>query len=314
MRFLNYLYYFIFSGLYVLLFFLIISIFGSFIFYKITKKLQKGGFKRDLFFLEKLFLSFGMGLSIYISISYFLSYFKLFNFYFCYLPFLIFDFVYVFNFVVKNKEKLKAKFNKEDLKIRFFNLRNLLLFFTFLTIFFIFFIFVFWKITLESIGLIRLDTYIWTGEAYYLLNNDTLNLGVTGFTYPSGYTIFIAGSLLISSDSLMVYFFVKMSSIYLMLMILLISYIIFKKLFKKHYLIFGGLLLILISEFFLRRFLYNTSSFLASLMISISFILIINKYPDYVLGFFLACIFLIHPLNLLFYLIPLFFFISTNYF
>ncbi|MHA1294447.1 MAG: hypothetical protein ACTSQJ_17530, partial [Promethearchaeota archaeon] len=112
--------------------------------------------------------------------------------------------------------------------------------------------------------------------------------------------------LLPSPDFLTTYFFIKMVSIYITSLFIIISFVIIKKLFNKNYLIFLGLLLIIIARYFLYRMVPYLSSSLAAIIVIISFIIIINKYPDYVLGFFLITLYFINILSLYFYIFSIF--------
>jgi hypothetical protein len=95
----------------------------------------------------------------------------------------------------------------------------------------------------------------------------------------------------------------KMASIYYLFLYIGVSFFILKDIFKKNYLVFLSLLLLIVSKYFLSRNILNISSSLASIIVLISFLVIIKGYPHYILGFFIAAIFLIHPLTL-FYFLP----------
>jgi len=66
-------------------------------------------------FLEELFLSFGIGVSVYISLGYFLDLFALFNFYTAYLSLIIFNLLFIIYYYRENKEVFKKKCNKDSL-------------------------------------------------------------------------------------------------------------------------------------------------------------------------------------------------------
>ncbi|MFX0072652.1 MAG: hypothetical protein ACFFAO_16330 [Candidatus Hermodarchaeota archaeon] len=75
--------------------------------------------------------------------------------------------------------------------------------------------------------------------------------------------------------------------------------------FKKSYLVFLSLLLILISRYFVARTILYLASSLASVILIISLMIIINKYPDYIIGIFSAALYLIHPLTAFYYIFVL---------
>ncbi|MFX0072651.1 MAG: hypothetical protein ACFFAO_16325 [Candidatus Hermodarchaeota archaeon] len=120
----DYLPYIFFVGLIFITFFFLLSILGYFILFIIKKKAFKKKKKleensRTLSFLEQLFISFGLGVSIYISLGYFLDLFKAFNFYTGYLSIIIFDFAFLIFLTFMNKEKLKTQYRISLFKKRF---------------------------------------------------------------------------------------------------------------------------------------------------------------------------------------------------
>jgi len=111
----NYIFNFLLVGLIFILFFFILSVFGYFFLFLI-KKLNKN--KENMIFksfLEELFLSFGIGVSVYISLGYFLDLFALFNFYTAYLSLIIFNLLFIIYYYRENKEVFKKKCNKDSL-------------------------------------------------------------------------------------------------------------------------------------------------------------------------------------------------------
>ena len=127
-----------------------------------------------------------------------------------------------------------------------------------------------------------------------------------GLGYPSGFAFVTSGFVLFWSDYLIIYFFMKMASIYYLFLYIVVSFFILKDIFKKNYLVFFSLLLLLISNHFLSRNIINIASSLASIIVLISFLVILKGYSYYILGFFIAAIFLIHPLTLFYFLSALF--------
>lgn len=299
----EYIFFLVQIGLIFFCYFIIISIFGNIFLNRILMKKHKNKPKS---FLERLFISFGIGITIYISYCYFLNKFKLFNFFTAYLSLIILDFIYIIFYVSKNKIKLNNWFNKQSFRVFFLKKNNILSFCIIIFIIFSFFG-VYWNITTESIGLLRRDTYYWLYEISYLLKNGFLNPDFIGPYYPSGYSFSSAGALLISSNFINNYFFIKMNSFYILILYIFISLIILNKIFKKKILLnLFGLILLINSFYFISRILYNTSSSFASILILIIFLILISNYPDYLIGFILPGIFFIHSLSFFFILLVVF--------
>jgi len=296
---------FFYVGLSFILFFFIISIFGYFFLFIIGKKREVEVIKQPYLLLERLLISFGIGISIYISYGYLLSFYKLFNFLTAYICIFVFDIAFIIYYLIKYKKILLRYYNKRNFRGFICN-KNLLI-----SIFIVLFVLIlsfllYWGIITESIGLIRRDPYIWLGNIYYLLENGTITTSGLGFGYPSGFALVTSGFVLLWSDYLIIYFFMKMASIYYLFLYIVISFFILKDIFKKNYLVFFSLLLLLISNHFLSRNILNIASSLASIIVLISFLVILRGYPYYILGFFITAIFLIHPLTLFYFLSALF--------
>lgn len=292
---------FFYVGLTFILFFFIISIFGYFFLFIIGKKREIEVLKQPYLLLERLLISFGIGISVYISYGYLLSFYKLFNFLTAYFCIFVFDIVFITYYLIKYKKILHRYCNKRNLRDFIWN-KNLLI-----SIFIVLFIFIlsfllYWDIITESIGLLRSDPHHWLGKIYYLLDNGYVTDISLGVGYPSGYVLFTSGFVLFWPDYLLVYFFMKMASIYYLFLYIIVSFFILKDIFKKNYLVFFSLILLLISNFFLSRNILNIASSLASIIVLISFLVILKGYPYYLLGFFITVIFLIHPLTLFYFL------------
>ncbi|MFX1444612.1 MAG: hypothetical protein ACFFHV_14455 [Promethearchaeota archaeon] len=304
----NYALYFPLVGLVFILFFFMLSIFGYFILFLIKKLSQN---KENMPFksiLEELFLSFGIGISLYISLSYFLDLFALFNFYTAYLPLIIFDLLFIIYYYIKNKEVFKKKWNKDffsdflkayvSKKDNIFLLGVIILTILIISI-------IQWFIIIESTSLIYTDPYKWYADTFYLLDNGHINYNQLDYNYPSGFTYFNAGVLLIYPDYLFGYYYFKFIPLYFISFYVIIAFSIIRKLFNEKYLILLSGLLILTSRYFLSRTLLYLSSALASGLLIISLIIIINKYPDYIMGFFIAGMYFIHNLTTFYYLFVL---------
>lgn len=291
---------FILTGFIFISFFVIISIFGFSLLYILY--IRRSDSQQYKLTIKDVIISFGIGISIYISFAYLLSYFNIFNLFTGYLLFCLYDFILIVFFIIK-RGNFSSNYLKNKIH-RFFGYVKIhsLSFFILFLIFFISFI-LFWTMISKSIGLMKRDPYLWIKNIYLLLENQSLDLENLGFEYPSGFVFVSTGFLLVWSADLQVFFFLKLASIYYFWLYLTISFLILKQIFKKNYLILFSLILLLFSNHFLSRFIINISSSLAALLILMSFLIILNDYPDYLLGFFITGIYLINPLSCLFYLI-----------
>lgn len=304
----NYLPNFFLVGLVFFLFFFLLSILGFFFLFHINKYIRRKEGVSSISSLEQLFLSFGIGLSIYISLSYLLDLCSLFNFYTAYLSIIIFDILFILYYSRKNLDKLKIKLNKDtfkdNLKRYFLSKDNIfylvILIFTLITIFTIQ-----WIIITESTSLNYTDPFKWYTDTFYLLDNGHIDYYNVDYNYPAGYTFFNAGVLLIYPDYLFGYYYFKFIPLYFIFLYIIITFKIIRKLFNERYLILLSLLLLLTSRYFLSRTLLYLASSLASGLLIISLLIIINKYPDYLLGFFIAGLYLIHSLTAFYYLFVL---------
>ncbi len=302
---------FIVVGFLFVTFFFIITIFGFF-FFKLSKKSKLFDQSKKIPILTQAILSFGIGSTIFISFSYFLIIFNAFNFYSSYLPFLIFDIAYLIFWVFTNRLKLRIFFITSKIRNFIVNRSRLLNFFMIMSLYYFVFI-LYWEILTESIGLIKFDPYKWLSEVYFLLDNETLSFGYVGDKYPSGFALFTAGFLLPSSNYIISYFFMKFVPIFYILVFLLVGFAIFKKLFLKQWQVFIALILVIASYYFISRNLLNISSSLATLIVSISMLIIVYDFPDYLFGFFVSSLFLVNPLSLYLYILVLFPFLFLKY-
>ena len=300
----NYVLYFFLVGLVFLAFISILSIFGFSFLYFIKKK-QKTEIMKNTSILEEFFIGFGIGLSLYVSISYMLDLFSLFNFFFSYLLFLIIDCVFVFYYYSQNKEKLKATLNRERItnyfKTVFSNNDNVFSLGVLITTLLIV-LTIQWFIVVEATSLIYTDPFKWYQTVFYLIDHGHIDYYHLDYNYPSGYTFFNAGVLLIFPDYLFGYYYFKFVPLYFISLYIIIAFIVIRKLFTKRYLIVLSFLLILSSRYFLSRTLLYLSSSLASGLLIISLLIIINKYPDYIMGFFIAGLYLIHNLTTFYFI------------
>ena len=300
-------------GLVFIVFFIFLSTLGYSILYiikerRFKKKEDHERYKPPLSFLEQLFISFGIGVAIYISLGYLLDLFKAFNFYTAYLSIIIFDITFLSYLIFKSREKIKSEYKIGLLRERFneyFSNKNNLICLGSLIFIITISILIQLVIINDSDSLIYTDSFKNYHLTFYLIDNRHIDYSLLDYNYPSGHIFFNAGVLLIYPDYIFGYYFFKLISLFFLPLYIIIAFIIFRKLFKKNYLVFLSLLFILISRYFVARTILYLSSSLASLILIISLVIIINKYPDYIIGIFLAALYLIHPLTAFYFIFVL---------
>lgn len=305
--------YLFFIGLIFIIFFFLISILGYFFLFIFKKRfsnnqIKEDGIKQNLSFLEQFFISFGIGVAVYISLGYFLDLFKLFNFYTAYLSIVIFDLGFFLFYLYYNKNQVKDKFNKNFFKerfIKYFSNKNNLICLGFLIFIIILSTITQVIIITDSTSLIYTDPFKGYQAAFYLIDNGHIDYKYLDYNYPSGYTFFNAGVLLIYPDYIFGYYYFKLMSLIFLPLYLIVAFIIVKKLFKRNYLVFLSLFFIIISRYFIARTMLYISSTIASLILIIAIIVIINKLPDYIMGFFVVGLYLIHNLTAFYFVFVL---------
>ena len=300
----NFLIAFFLVGIIFILFLFIITIFGYFFLFMINKRREKNVLKKPNLILEQFLISFGIGISVYISYGYILNIFNLFNFFTAYLNIIFFDIGFIIYYYIRNKRINLSKSYGLKIKAYFFNKKRILSVII-VSIILILSIFLYWEIITESTGLLSRDPYFWLENIYYLIENGSVTLKKLGYGYPSGFAIVTSGFVLIWQDYLAIYFFFKIASIFYLILYIIISFVILNHIFKSKGLVFFSLLLLHLSNYFLSRNILNISSSFASILVLISFILIVNDYPLYLQGFFISALFLINPLSFLLYLVIL---------
>lgn len=280
-----------------ILFTSIISLFGGcflFFFQEHSK------IKWNLSLLENIFISYALGVFIYIIWSYILNLFKFFNFYSAYLSVLLVSSIFLL-YLFKKKNfhsifsQIESRFNlkRKDLKL------NVLILF----IVFFFQFLILWSKVSESTALLIIDPYLWTREILYLNNFGVVNYTDLEYPYPWGFIFFCGGNLLISPDLKTTYFFIKLACFPFLNFYTLIMFSISKRLFKRPSLIFFCLVSILPNTYFLLRIIMFLSSSISILLILISFLIILTKTPNYFLGFIIPASLLINPIYSVFFII-----------
>ena len=140
----------------------IISLFGSifiFIFQKHSKK------KWNLTLLEYGFISFAVGMLIYILIAYLLNLFKFFNFYTAFLPFLIISLAFlIYLFSIKKIQEYLTLINNYLIS----NYRTVIIYIFILSFIFFLQFLSFWPKVSESSTLLSYDSYYWPKQVIHL--------------------------------------------------------------------------------------------------------------------------------------------------
>ncbi|MFX1260183.1 MAG: hypothetical protein ACFFAN_20220, partial [Promethearchaeota archaeon] len=279
------------------LFTLIITLFGGIFIFSFQKRSKE---RWKLTKLEYLFLSYSIGLSLYVVISYILDIFIFFNFYSAYLPYLIIDSIFLL-YLYKSKVLREFFFKiKVIIKREYKYLIKIISIFLIISI--IQFIF-FWDKLIYKNSLVGYDSYLWTGHVLYVLEYG--HFIYLDYRYPAGFAFFCAGNLLIISDLNFVYYFMKFACLPFLTLYLFVMLIISQKIFKKCYLIFFCLISVLSYSYFLHRTIAFYPSLIANLLILISLIIIITNAKNYLIGFIIPAVFLIHPISALFFIIAL---------
>lgn len=297
-------------GLIFITFFFLVSIFGNILLTMIQKLMKKRGISDKATNLEKLLLSFAIGISIFISFCFFLNLFGLYSIKITYYSVLILNLVFLgTNLIIyrnqftyrKIKLKMKKFFKKSIGRDSIF---TLLIFF--LTL--ILGLFLYIDIITENVGLLSKDPYFWLMRTELTLNNESI-IDFEKPWYPRGFGIINAGFLFPYSNEIFNYYFMKIVPIFYLILFYLIAFTIFKRYFNKKYLLLISFSLILISGNFLSRTLINLPSSFATILLSIFIIGIINDYQSFVTGIFIGGISLIHPLSAFFFILVLIFYL-----
>ncbi|MHA1701598.1 MAG: hypothetical protein ACTSWK_04970 [Promethearchaeota archaeon] len=286
------------------LFFVLIASLGGMVVYS----LQKYGKRRwNLTLLEYCFISFAVGIILYIFFGYILSFFKVFNFYTAYLPFLIIA-VFFLYFLYRNKT-LHGIWShlKKELKS---NRKELITHGLIIAIIFLIQFITYWSRISESSSLLVGDPYYWMREIMFLNENGMVNYLEHNVTYPWGFEIYCSGNLMISPDFATTYYFLKLACFPYINLYVLILYTISRRLFKEKFILFFCVLSVLSNNYFLFRILSFISSSLAVLLILILLIIILTDIPNYFIGFILPATFLFNPAYSLFILFALIIFFS----
>ncbi len=277
------------------LFVFLISVFG-YIFFYFLKKINKKDW--GINFLEISLISFGIGLSIYISLSFILDIFHFFNFYSAYLSLIIIDILFIL-FLIYRKKLTRDKVADfiDSIKKRFKKKTRDSISLIIIVIFIIFIqVAVQWRVITQEYALPSLDTYGWMGHMYHLLEKGYIWRERHPIHYPRGFVIFMVAPVLINPDFRFAYLYYKFAGIPIMSFYIIIIATILKRIFEKNYLVLIGLMFTLISNVLFSRFCTNTSSTIPTIMILASLIILRSKCPFYFTAFFAQLMFLFNPL------------------
>lgn len=294
------------------LFFVLISLLGYSILWFVQRKNNYLKAHQKNPFLVNILLSFGLGTSVYISYGYFLVLFNWFNFISGYFFIILFDLGFISVLIYNKRRDLSFLVIKQYILSKL-QKQILIRILSFIGIY-IFSFLLYWNILTDSVGLIKLDPYKWLGEIYFILDNHTLSLDYIGYNYPSGFALFISGFLLPWNNYEISYFFLKFTPILNIFLILLVMYYIGRRLFKNQILVYLSLILVLGSVYFVSRNIINVASSFGAILVAISFLVIVYNFSDFLMGFFISALFLIHPLTLFFYSIAFITFFSLKLF
>ena len=284
------------------LFIFLISVFG-YIFFYFLKKINKKDW--DINFLEIFLISFGIGLSIYISLSFILDIFHVFNFYSAYFSLIIIDILFVL-FLIYRKKLTREKVADfiDSIKKRFKNKPHDSIFLIIIVIFIIFIqVAIQWRVITQEYALPSLDTYGWMGHMWHLLEKGHIWRARHGIHYPRGFVIFTVAPVLINPDFGFAYLYFKFAGIPLMSFYIIIMATLLKRIFKKNYLVLIGLVLTLMSNILFSRFCLKTASTIPTVMILATLIILRSKCPFYLTAFFIQLMFLFNPLYAFGYII-----------
>ncbi|MFX0035953.1 MAG: hypothetical protein ACFE9I_09980 [Candidatus Hermodarchaeota archaeon] len=282
-----------------IIFILSIAFFGYAILFFIGRKTIKDW---NLSILEYCFISFTIGLSIYLVWCYLADIFHLFNFYTIYLPIVIIDVVFI---LLKTKNFKFNKFIKSFkliLKKRQFGLSILIIVILLLLI-------KIWNALFLRASLLSRDPYSWTSNVLYLLEHSHLNYDwLSNARYPDGFVFYSAGNLLISMNKTMGYFFMKFGGVPTFFLYIIMMYIISRRVFKRKYLTYVCLILVISYNYIIYRNLIFLPSNLVNLLILVSIMIIFTDIPNYFLGFIIPTAYLLHALSAIFLITGIFIF------
>ena len=282
-----------------LFFTLIITLFGGILVYFLRQRSKK---KWNLTLLEYCFISYAVGIMLFILLSYIIHFFIFFNFYSVILPILIVSIIFLIYLYKKKKIHTALALIKNTLILeRKKIIRNILI----LSLIFILQFITLWPVASNSNQLLDIDPYIWVKHVSYLNENGVINYTQRSHIYPWGFDFFCGGNLSICPDFKTTYFFIKFACFPFLNLYILVIFSISKRVLKNPSLILYCLIFVLSQSYFLCRSMMFLSSSISILLISISFLILLTETPNYLLGFIIPATFLLNPAYTLFFIMVL---------
>lgn len=191
-----------------MIFSLIISLFGGiflFIFQKLSKK------NWNLTILEFCFISYAVGILIYIQWAYVLNLYKFFNFYSADLPICVGSLLFV---IISYKTRRFHFILTKIIRNLRSNRKRILMDILIILIIFIIEFLLFWTKITETEALSSFnDTHRWIKQVLFLNKNGYVNFIEQSMNYPWGFNFILGGNLSLFSDLKTNYFFLKVGRI-----------------------------------------------------------------------------------------------------
>lgn len=280
------------------LFFLIITIFGIIIF----DVIGVGKKKCNLNIAEKFFISYGIGLSVFLPISFIAASLRFINFFLIILPIIILDIIYLLKLILSNEISLKKYFYSGK---NFLSNKNNIIFVSIVIALTFYQFIIYWNI-------ITYQTSIWGSDPLarfhylsYMIEKGTFYH--VDEKYPDGLSLISVAclSLVVSPNYKLAFFFSKMMPILNISLFIIILALLIRRIYNNNYLVLFSLLIITRANYFNHRYIQFLPSNMATLIILISFIILVSNLPIYLEGFFITSVFLLHPLYALFFILAL---------
>lgn len=261
--------------------------------------------------LEKFFIYYVIGLSIYVLYLLILDFMKSVTIFTGLLPLIIVEISFYGFFLYKRFKNHQKSVNrdsnqKQDKKLKRkliqtgLSKERLIL----LGIIFLIILFQFRELyptLVSNSSLLSSDTYFWTGNTYYILDQGYIDRKFVSSVYPRIFSLICASHLLFYPNKIFLYFFMKFASIPLLIMVILGIFSIAKRFFKKKsYLIYFSLISLLFYNYFLQRVIMFLPSAISSLLILISLMIFSTDAPNTLNGLIIPITYLIHPLSAFF--------------
>jgi len=303
----------------ILVYFIIVTIFGFFFLTLIDKESLNNKISLTL-----ILKSFAIGLALHICYSMLVITFRIFNFFIILLPFIIFDIFFLICLYKKN-DNVQKRIKNSKIKTVLNNIKKKKDYLLIITIILLLqYILQFYFLN-RSLQIAGKDGYHWFAHTWFVHENGYLDYTST-YSRPPGYILVVASITCYIDDFYVFYYLFKYFPVCLMSINILTFFIITKKFFKEKSYIFITLVVFLSFEYFFYRTLVPFVSILATTF-GFLFLLFLDKsalekcleVEDSKLipfakqqifskeslfkGLILAVIFMIHPLYIAYYLI-----------